>query len=73
MASDTPEPVIEELVRLLVAGSPRQRAAPSEALRLIDGPVVLRRLAQVVQTNPERSDWAVATVGRLSPDRKTVA
>jgi len=66
--SDTPEPVIQQLVGLLIEDDARQSPAASEALRVIDGPVVLRRLAEAVRANPARSDWALATIGTLSPD-----
>jgi hypothetical protein len=65
---DTPEAVVEELVGMLIAGDARQSPAASEALRVIDGPVVLRHLVAAIEASPRRSDWALATIGTLSPD-----
>ena len=61
---DTPEAVVQTLVRELVAGDTRRAPAASEALRQIGSETVLRTLIEVAA---EGHDWVLATLGRLPP------
>lgn len=65
---DTPKGVIEKLVVALIEGDPRKSPAASEALRMINNPVVLECLVEAVQAKSGRTNWVLATIGRLSPD-----
>lgn len=65
---NTPKNVIERLVALLGKGDPRTSPAASEALRVIGGPTVLECLIEAVKAKAGNTDWALATIGRLSPD-----
>jgi HEAT repeat protein len=60
--SDTPEPVIRALAQALIEGKPRRAAAASEAIRLIGSETALKVLIEAADT---RSEWVIATLGRL--------
>src|SRR5262249_3494762 len=60
--SDTPLPLIAQLVGGLVLPKPRRAAAASEVLRVIGNEAVVRELAGV---GGGGRDWVVATLGRL--------
>jgi len=65
---DTPRPVIEQLVGVLVTGDPHTAPAASEALRVIDSSAVLESLVAAATAGGQSADWVLATMGRLSPD-----
>jgi hypothetical protein len=65
---DTPQVTIKKLVKVLVEGDPRNSSAASEALRVIGTPTVLECLIEAVQGQAGNTDWAIATIGRLSAD-----
>ena len=65
---DTPRPIIDCLVRDLIAGDPRRAPAASEALRIIASDDVLQALIAVANAGRPVPDWIVATLGRLPPD-----
>jgi hypothetical protein len=65
---DTRPAVIDELVSLLLLGDPRRAPGASEALRVIGSPAALESLVRAVEAGKGRTDWAVATIGRLSPN-----
>ena len=65
---DTPRPVIDHLVRDLLAGRPCRAPAASEALRIISSQEVLRALVDTADTARPVPDWIFATLGRLPPD-----
>ena len=67
--ADTPEAVIAKLVQALLTGHPRRSPAASEALRIIGNDDVLEALIEAAQTDGNVNHWALATLGRLSPDR----
>lgn len=60
--SDTPEPVIWNLVEELAKGDGRRAPAASEALRLIGNETVLKVLTEAAAGGQE---WVLATLGRL--------
>ena len=62
--TDTPEPVIGQLVNDLAANDERRRAGASEALRMIGNEVVVRKLIEGANAG---GDWVLATLGRLPP------
>lgn len=66
-SSDTPEPVIDELVEVLLSGDEQRAPAASEALRVIASAEVVKALEQAASSEAEHANWAVATLGRLSP------
>jgi len=66
--SDTPRSVVDELITALLEGDPQRAPGASEALRVIDSPAVLEALVEASNTKTGRSDWILATIGRLSPD-----
>lgn len=57
--------MIEALVRDLLTGSPRRRAAASETLRIINTATVLESLIAAAETGSGSREWVVATLGRL--------
>src|SRR5690606_8553162 len=61
-------PVIAELIAILIEGDPHKAPAASEALRVINSPAVLESLVEAASTASNRTDWILATIGRLSPD-----
>lgn len=65
---DTPQPVISALTEVLLSHDTRKAAAASEVLRRIDNVSVLRTVLAVASAPPPGGDWALATLGRLSPD-----
>jgi HEAT repeat protein len=65
--SDTPENVVESLVGVLRLGTARERAAASEALRLVGSEVVLGALTEAARSRGEHRSWILATLGRLEP------
>ena len=65
----TPRPIIDRLVRDLVAGDRRRAPAASEVLRIIGSDDVLHALVTAAGAEHPVSDWIAATLGRLSPDR----
>ena len=71
--ADTPRPVIDRLVQDLIASDPRRAPAASEALRIIASNEVLRALVTAADAGQPVSDWIVATLGRLPPDRVRAA
>lgn len=62
---DTPADVVASLVRILQEGSLRQRAAASEALRLIGSEEVLHALITAARRGDASSVWVLTTLGRL--------
>lgn len=66
--ADTPKPVIEMLVGILLKDEPRSAPAASEALRAIGTPSVLECLVEAEKTKAGNTNWVVATIGRLPPD-----
>jgi hypothetical protein len=62
---DTPEDVIVRLVAELVEGDPQRAPAASEALRIIGNDAVLKNLVAVAREKEVKSDWVLATLGRL--------
>jgi hypothetical protein len=54
------------VANLLKLGSPREAAAVSEALRVIGNEAVLQKLIEIARQS-EPPNWALATLGRLSP------
>jgi hypothetical protein len=66
---DTPQIVIDRLVRDLVAGDPRRAPAASEALRIIGTEDVVRTVISAAQGQPLVPGWLLATLGRLPPER----
>lgn len=54
---------------MLVKGDKRISPAASEALRIIDSPAGLDALIEAVHGNAGNTEWALATIGRLSPGR----
>ncbi len=64
---DAPERVVRELVKVVQHGRARQRAAASEALRLIDSQHVLRALIDAARRSEGARPWVLATLGRLDP------
>jgi len=68
--TDTPQAVIDSLVRDLVAGDARRAPAASEVLRTIGTENVLRTIISVA-TNTQQpvSEWLLATLGRLPPEQ----
>jgi len=71
--SDVPQAVIDDLIMMLVAGNERERAAASEALRMIGSEDVLASLAAVARSGKAISPWVIATIGRLSAARVRMA
>lgn len=59
---DTPEHVIQMLVRDLIEGNPRRTAAASEALRLSASESTVRLLVEAAMGG---NSWVLATLGRL--------
>jgi len=70
---DTPRLIIERLVQDLIIGDPRRAPAASEVLRIIGSDKVLRALVMAAHAGQPVSDWIVATLGRLPPDRVRTA
>lgn len=64
---DTPRPVIERLVAVLMAGEPRAASAASEALRVIGNADALTCLVQAANERNGNIDWLLATLGRMPP------
>ena len=64
---DAPRKIVLELVKVVQHGAPRQRAAASEALRLIDSQQVLHALIDAARGSEGARPWVVATLGRLDP------
>ena len=71
--ADTPQRVIDLLVQDLLVGDPRRAPAASEALRIIASDEVLRALLKTANVKQPITDWVVATLGRLPPDRVRAA
>ena len=65
--ADTPRPIIDCLVRDLIAGNPRRAPAASEALRIIASGDVLQALVAAANAGRPVPDWIIATLGRLPP------
>jgi len=65
---DTPRPVIEQLIALLIEGEPRLATAASEALRVIGSRDALECLVRAANEHRGNIDWLLATLGRLPPD-----
>lgn len=63
--SDTPEHVLEHLVRDLIAGESRRAAAASAALRSIASDSALRALVVAADTEEPVPHWIIATLGRM--------
>jgi hypothetical protein len=62
-ANDTSQPVINELIRELIAGDTRKAPAASEALRLIGSDLALNSV--ITSTRTHNSKWLLATLGRF--------
>jgi HEAT repeat protein len=62
---DVPKRVVRYLVKVVQHGAPRQRAAASEALRLVDSQRVLRALIDAAHSGEGARPWLLATLGRL--------
>lgn len=62
---DTSQSVITKLVDNLASGIPRLASTSSEALRMIGNQTAVDALIAVAA----QSDWAIATLGRMPPDR----
>ena len=73
LGADTPLPVINHLVQDLIDGHPRRAPAASEALRIIASDEVLRALISATNAGQPVSDWIVATLGRLPPEKVSAA
>jgi HEAT repeat protein len=65
---DTPRPIIEQLIVLLIAGELRSAIAASEALRVIGSRDALECLVRATNEYRDNIDWLLATLGRLPPD-----
>jgi hypothetical protein len=65
---DTPQAVIDGLVRDLLAGDPRRAPAASEALRIIGTEAVIRALVTAAPDQQAVPEWILATLGRLPSD-----
>lgn len=66
---DTPASVVKPLVGVLRSGSARERAAASEALRLIGSDAVLRALVEALRGDDWPRTWLLVTLGRLDAER----
>lgn len=66
--ADTPRPIIEELVNILIAGEPRRATAASEVLRIIGSVDVLTCLARAADEQRGSVDRLLATAGSQPPD-----
>ena len=64
---DTPRDVIDDLVGIVQHGNARERAAASEALRLIGSESVVRALAAAARESQGSRPWVLATLGRVAP------
>jgi hypothetical protein len=64
--TDTPQDVIDRLIGDLLGDDARRAASASLALSVIGSPLVLTRLINAAPENA-RSDWVIATLGRLPP------
>lgn len=67
-SSDTPNEIIDELVRLLIEGNQRQKAAICEILRLIGTDYVIEQLIQGAGQEIAEKSWLTAALGQLPPD-----
>ena len=65
--ADTPRPIIDCLVRDLIASNPRRAPAASEALRIIASDDALQALVAAANAGRPVPDWIIATLGRLPP------
>ena len=70
---DTPEPVISKLIEELISGDMERAPAASEALRIIGGDIVLKSLIAAARAGNGIVDWALATLGRLTPQNVEAA
>lgn len=66
---DTPAEVVRALVTQLLSGSPRARAAASEALRGVGSDEALRQLVTAARRGATPDPWVLATLGRLPAGR----
>jgi len=64
---DTPRPVIEQLVAMLLEGKPRVASAASEALRIIGSTEAVACLVRAANERHGNIDWLLATLGRMPP------
>jgi hypothetical protein len=65
---DTPNPIIDDLIHVVLTANGRQAAAASESLRMIGSASVVQRLAAAHATGAGNIQWALATLGRMNPD-----
>jgi hypothetical protein len=70
---DTPEAVIEQLIKELISGDKRRSPAASEALRIIGSDLVLKNLIASARENTGPVDWVLATLGRLPTEKVSAA
>jgi HEAT repeat protein len=66
--ADTPNEIIDELVRLLIKGNQRQKAAICQILRLVGTDYVIGQLIQAAGQDINEKSWLVAALGQLPPD-----
>ncbi len=62
---ETPRPVIEQLVGLVLLGDLRRSPAAAEALRVIASPAALDCLVTAANAQTGRTEWAIAAIGRF--------
>lgn len=67
--ADTPDTVIDALIDMLICGDSMAAPAASEALLVIRSRRALAKLIEAVNSDPGRTDWLLATIGRYPPDR----
>ncbi len=65
---DTPNVIIDDLVRLFIEGNQRQKAAICEILRLVGTDYVIEQLIQAAGQETVEKSWLVAALGQLPPD-----
>jgi len=67
--SDTPEPVIDQIISELTSGDKQRAPAASEALRIIGSDSALKHLIVAAHEKKDSIDWVLATLGRLRVDK----
>jgi hypothetical protein len=65
--ANTPNDTIDELVRLLISGNQRQKAAICEILRLVGTEYVIEQLIQAARQETAEKGWIIAALGQLPP------
>lgn len=66
--ADTPQPVIDRLIDLLLHGDPRTVPAASEVLQIIGSPEAIRALHDAYNQNEHARNQIIATLGRMTPE-----